>query len=75
LLEIEKIIDALNDGEWHELDEIGKKCELSGVKVERIVKFLAEYGFIEINGSGRKLKVGTSLQKFLDQTQNVEIEA
>jgi len=38
-------------------------------------RFLAEYGFIEINGSGRKLKVGPSLQKFLDEAQTVEIEA
>lgn len=75
LLEIEQVIGVLKDGEWHESDEIREKCELSEVKVESILKFLAEYGFIEINGSGRKVKVGVSLQKFLEETQTVEVEA
>ena len=75
MLEIEQVIDVLKDGEWHELDEIGEKCELSDVKVESILKFLAEYGFIQINGNGRKLKVGPSLKKFLEETQTVEVEA
>ena len=75
MLEIEQVVDVLKDGEWHQLDEIGEKCELSEVKVESILKFLAEYGFIKINGSGRKVKVGLSLQKFLEETQTVELEA
>ena len=75
MLEIEQVVDVLKDGEWHQLDEIGEKCELSEVKVEGILKFLAEYGFIKINGSGRKVKVGLSLQKFLEETQTVEVEA
>ena len=75
MLEIEQVVDVLKDGEWHQLDEIGEKCELSEVKVESILKFLAEYGFIKINSSGRKVKVGLSLQKFLEETQTVELEA
>jgi len=63
----------IKDGEWHELDQIGTKCKLSEVKVENILKFLVEYGFIEINGSRRKLKVGLSLKKFLEETQTVEV--
>lgn len=75
MLEIDKVIDVLKDGEWHKLDEIGEKSKLSETKVERILTFLAEYGFIEINGSGQKMKVGFSLQRFLKETQTVEVEA
>lgn len=65
----------LKDGEWHKIDEINEKFELSEVTVENILKFLAEYGFIETNVSSRKVKVSSSLQKFLEETQIVEVEA
>lgn len=73
MLEIDQVVDVLKDGEWHELDEISEKCKLSEVKVESTLKFLAEYGFIEINGSGRKVKVCPSLKRFLEETQTVEV--
>ena len=65
----------LKDDEWHKLDEISEKCELSEVKIENILKFLAEYGFIEVKDNGRKLKVGVSLQKSLEETQTMKVEA
>jgi len=67
LLEIDLVANALENGEWHELDKIFEKCKLSEVKVKKILKFLEEYDFIEING--RKMRVSTSLQRFLEETQ------
>ncbi len=69
LLEIDLVINILKNGEWHELSKIFEKCNLSEVKVEIILKFLVEYGFIETDGCGRKVKVSPSLQKFLEETQ------
>jgi len=67
LLEIDLVAEALKNGEWHELDKIFEKCKLSEVEVKRILKFLEEYDFIEING--QKIRVSTSLQRFLEETQ------
>ena len=67
MLEIDLVANALENGEWHELDKIFEKCKLSEVKVKKILKFLEQYDFIEING--RKMRVSTSLQKFLEETQ------
>jgi predicted transcriptional regulator len=67
LLEIDLVANALKNSEWHELDKIFEKCKLSEVKVKKILKFLEEYDFIEING--QKIRVSTSLQRFLEETQ------
>jgi len=67
LLEIDLVANTLENGEWHELDKIFEKCKLSEVKFKKILKFLEEYDFIEING--RKMRVSTSLQRFLEETQ------
>lgn len=67
MLEIDLVANALENGEWHELDKIFEKCKLSEVKFKKILKFLEEYDFIEING--RKMRVCTSLQRFLEETQ------
>lgn len=72
MYEIEQVIAVLKDGEWHELGEIGGKCTLSELEVESILGFLAEYGFIKIDGSGRKLKVDVSFKMFLEETQTVQ---
>jgi len=69
LLEIDSVINVLKNDEWHELNEVFKECKLQEVKVESILRFLVEYDFIEINGSGRRVKVSPSLQKFLEETQ------
>ncbi len=67
MLEIDLVTNALKNSEWHELDKIFEKCKLSEVKVKKILKFLEEYDFIEING--QKIRVSTSLQRFLEETQ------
>jgi predicted transcriptional regulator len=67
LLEIDLVANALKNSEWHELDKIFEKCKLSEVKVKKILKFLEEYDFIEING--QKIRISTSLQRFLEETQ------
>ncbi len=67
MLEIDLVANALKNSEWHELDKIFEKCKLSEVKVKKILKFLEEYDFIEING--QKIRISTSLQRFLEETQ------
>lgn len=69
MLEIDLVINVLKNGEWHESDKISEKCKLPEVNIENILKFLEEYGFIKSNGNGRKIRVSTSLQRFLEETQ------
>lgn len=65
LLEIDKVVDVLNDGKWHLITEIMGKCNLSMTEVKSVLRFLLEYEFVEISMDGRKVKIATSLQKFL----------
>jgi DNA-binding IclR family transcriptional regulator len=70
LLEIDRVTDVLRNGEWHKLSKIVEECKLPKVKVEVILKFLAEYGFIETNNGDRKVKISPSLQSFLKEIRS-----
>lgn len=71
MLEIDHVVDTIVRDEWWELDEIFQECKLSRVVFESILKFLADYGFILTGGSGKRVKVSPSLQKFLEETSTV----
>jgi len=49
---IGKVIGALGDGEWHDLNELSAKKGLTNVsmtKLTLVLEFLAEYDFIELS--------------------------
>ncbi len=71
MLEIDHVVNTIVRDEWWELDEIFQECKLSRVVFESILKFLADYGFVLTDGSGQRVKVSPSLQKFLEETSTV----
>jgi len=56
-LAIDAVLGLLKDGKWHDLKEITKKFASQEFRVEMIVSFLSDYGFIEYNRKDRKVKL------------------
>jgi hypothetical protein len=42
-----------------------EKCELSVIKVKRVLEFLSEYEFVEVDMEGRRVKLAPSLLRFI----------
>jgi len=71
---LDDILKLLEDGRWHDLNEIRKKIELQDLKVKSLTKFLAQYDFIMLDKDGKKAKLGPSIQDFLKKIQRIEEE-
>jgi len=71
---VDNILKLLEDGRWHDLDEIRKKIELHDLQVKSLTKFLAQYNFIKLDKDGRRAKIGPSIQDFLKKIQRIEEE-
>lgn len=71
---VDDILKLLEDGKWHDLNEIRKKIELHGLKVKSLTKFLVQYNFIELDKDRKKAKLGLSIQDFLKKIRRLEEE-
>lgn len=72
---VDDILRLLEDGRWHDLNEIGKKIELHDLKVKSLTKFLAQYSFIKLDKDGEKAKLDPSIEDFLKRIRRIEGEA
>lgn len=63
-----KILDILEDGEWHNLKEIQQKTILDRNKIQKIIGFLREYSFIIVNEAKEKIRSDEDFQELLTQT-------
>ena len=70
---VDDILKLLEDGRWHDLDEIGKKIQLRDPRVKSVTKFLAQYSFIELDKGEQKAKLGPSTQDFLRKIRQMEV--
>jgi hypothetical protein len=71
---VDDILKLLEDGRWHDLNEIRKKIELHDLKVKSLTKFLAQYDFIKLDKDGKKAKLGSSIQDFIKKIRLIEEE-
>jgi len=71
---VDDILKLLEDGRWHDLNEIREKIELQDLKVKSLTKFLAQYDFIELDKDGKKAKLGPSIQDFFKKIRRIEEE-
>jgi len=74
LLAIDVVLGLLKDGKWHDLKEITKRLASHEFRVEMIVSFLSDYGFIAFDKKGRKVKLHPLTHKFIDEIHRVEEE-
>jgi len=71
---VDDILKLLEDGRWHNLNDIRKKIQLYNLKVKSLTKFLAQYDFIELDKDGKKAKLGPLTQDFLKKIRRIEEE-
>ena len=69
---IDVIFDLLEDGRWHSLTEMADKSGLHEFKLEIVTNFLAEYDFIELDKTKRKVRLAVSVVDFLKKIKHIE---
>jgi len=74
LLVIDEILDYLGDGEWHGFPEITRNFRAVEDKVDRILGFLADHGFIDLDREGGRVKINASFSRFLQAIRRLEGE-
>ena len=65
---LQNILELLDDGRLHGLDELQEKTELSEKQTRELVAFLTEYGFAEINHGNKNVRISQAAKKLLAQT-------
>jgi hypothetical protein len=65
---IAMILEILNDGKWHEMEELQQRMELDGCKVQEIAWFLNEYDFATVDDANRKVRINRDFHGFLART-------
>jgi hypothetical protein len=69
LQEIDEVVDIIKNGEWHTLEDIITKAKLPELKTNKILEFLADYNFIDLDSEHKKAKITHPLMKFLKENQ------
>jgi len=78
MLVLEEISEALQDGRWHDEEEIARTLNLSPKLVRLVVRFLAKYGLVESRVFAEKkfrwLKDAPRLSEALTIVRTVSLE-
>jgi predicted transcriptional regulator len=74
LLTIDAVLRLLKDEKWHDLAEITEKFASDEFKVEMIISFLSNYGFIEFDRKNRKVKICPLTSSFISEIYRVKEE-
>jgi len=72
LLILDDVLKLLEDGEWHNIREIADNSRLHCLKAEMIMNFLSEYDLVELDEKRRKVKLTSSLYKFIRKIKLIE---
>jgi len=65
---IDQVLELLEDGDWHKLNEIARKSGLQQPKLEAVVDFLAEYEFIHVDKEQQEAKLTDPVLRFLKKS-------
>ena len=64
--------NVLQDGKWHELDEIAEKYRLRRLQVDIVINFLAEYDLVTLDKENQKVKFTPPMFRFIIKIQQIE---
>jgi DNA-binding IclR family transcriptional regulator len=70
---VDEVLWLLKDGAWHSIAEVMKEVSIPQIKLEKVVSFLQEYGFIQLTNDGR-VRIQPSIREFLEEIQRIEKE-
>ncbi|MBM5805658.1 MAG: hypothetical protein FJZ49_06335 [Candidatus Verstraetearchaeota archaeon] len=65
---VDEFLAYIADGEYHALEEVAERVGVTPKKALRLARFLSEYGFIKLEGGGRRVKIDATTKKILDGT-------
>ena len=61
------VLEILNDGKWHTLEEVQRKMNLNRNQIQHIAWFLKEYQFVIMDETKNKIRIEETVRKFLTQ--------
>jgi hypothetical protein len=67
MLVIDEVLMLLEDGKWHHPKEILDKSGLGEFKLSMVLKFLAEYNFIEVEERSGSVRGTPEVVQFLEE--------
>ncbi len=70
----ETILQLLENGKWHYLNDISEKTSLNTFKVKNVTKFLAKYNFVKLDEAEQKVKLDPPMNRFLKRIKQLENE-
>ena len=65
---LDEILEPLKDGKWHTLREIYREVGLSEDKLQEIMRFFAEYKFVQLDEKRERAKLTPPVMAFLSKT-------
>lgn len=72
---IARILELLEDGQWHMLGDVQKKTRLNEDQIQQIVAFLKEYQFITTDDAKDKIKLQEAVSKFLKRNVTSRVKS
>jgi len=56
---MDKLLNLLIDGEWHNIEELAEKMKIDNKKLEEIIKLLQKFNFLAYKNS--KVRISTDV--------------
>jgi hypothetical protein len=69
---IDSILRMLVDGSWHSIKEVLDCLGDSEVKTEMTIKFLGEFGFVEMDRNKNHVKLSSPTFRFMNEIEKIE---
>ena len=60
-----KILEVLNDGRWHTVEEVQMKTGLDKKRMQRVTAFLKEFDFITTDAAEKEISLTEAVREFL----------
>lgn len=67
---IEKMLEMLKDKQYHTIKEIARRLKLEQTYAKRVLEFLENYSFIQLNQTKQKARITKTTHTFLEKTEN-----
>ena len=59
------LLEELEDGKWHNLDQLKQLMNLNDHEMKEITKFLSQYDFAEIDEDAKRVRINKDFKKIL----------
>lgn len=68
-MNIDRFFAAIKNGEWHSMDELSDRLEISSTKLDELARFLSERGLITYQEKNRRIKIQPLWRLLLPEEQ------